>query len=73
MLSDQWSLRGHYLHAIEGESDSSWDLYAGASYAFSDRYALLFGYLHREVNYDAGDFVFDVEFSGPTLGFSFAF
>jgi hypothetical protein len=40
---------------------------------FSDLVLLVGGYRHQEVDYQAGDFLFDVEMSGPMLRLAYHF
>lgn len=49
-------------------SDITWDVFAGLGYQANDWFAPVIGYRHLEVDYDKGDFLFDVEMSGPLIG-----
>ena len=59
--------------AVAGDSDTSWDVYAGAGYEYSDSISLTLGYRHQEIEYENGDFLYDIRMSGPVTGLSFRF
>jgi hypothetical protein len=67
----KWSLP-YYLDIGTGDSDLTWQVIAGASYAFG-RGDLVLGYRHFE--YDGGpkELMENFSFSGPVLGFRFSF
>jgi hypothetical protein len=70
-FSNNWFVSGWAFGAVGGDSDSAYDLFGGLGYAFSDSHSLVAGYRHLEVDYENGDFLFDVEMAGPMLGFTF--
>jgi opacity protein-like surface antigen len=49
-------------------SDLTWDVMGGIGYAFSDSFSVVGGYRGLGVDYQSGDFVFDVVQHGPLLG-----
>lgn len=64
---------GWAVAAAGGESDSVFDVFGGVGYRFNDLFSLIVGYRHQSVDYDNGNFLFDVEFSCPIIGTSFRF
>lgn len=70
-VNDHWYLTGWSYAAVAGDSDSFWDVFGGAGYEYSDTFSLVVGYRHQEVDYEKGDFLFDVELSGPIVGLVF--
>ncbi|NQZ53990.1 MAG: hypothetical protein HRT93_07035 [Piscirickettsiaceae bacterium] len=72
-LNERWYLSGAGSFAVAGDSDRHWDVYGGLHYQYSDGISFLAGYRHQEVDYDDGDFLFDVEMSGPVLGLTVVF
>lgn len=72
-LDANWSLAGHVFSAVAGDSDSAWELYAGVGYELGERWSLVAGYRHKEVDYAKAGFVYDVEMSGPLLGAAYRF
>jgi hypothetical protein len=72
--SDRWSLFGALeLGGFGVGADSEWSVMAGATYDFSERVGLSFGWRHLEVDYSKTGVVFDVQQSGPFLGATFKF
>lgn len=67
-LNERWFLSGWGMLAVAGDSDSSWDLFGGVGYEFSDTLSLDIGYRHQVIDYENGDFLYDVELSGPIIG-----
>jgi len=61
------------VSAFAGDSNSAWDVLATVMCEYSDSISLSAGYRHQEVDYDHGDFLFDVEMSGPIIGASINF
>ena len=53
---------------IVAGSDLTWDTFAGLGYDATDWFSPVIGYRHLSVDYDKGDFLFDVEMSGPVIG-----
>jgi hypothetical protein len=72
-LDTRWYLSGWGVAAVAGDSDSVWDVYGGVGYEYSDSLLLSVGYRHQEVDYENGDFLFDIEMSGPMIGLNFRF
>jgi len=72
-LNENWYLSGWGVAAVAGDSDSSWDLFGGIGYEYSDSFSLTAGYRHQEVDYKNDGFLFDVEMSGPVIGLTFRF
>lgn len=54
-------------------SDFMWDLNIYFGYDWTNKIATTIGYRHLEVDYEDDEFVYDVEQSGPTLGFTWKF
>ncbi len=54
-------------------SDIDWDLFGGAGYEVNDRFSLVAGYRGAGVDYESGDFKFDIIQHGPILGGVFHF
>ena len=54
-------------------SDLTWDAFGGIGYRFNDTVSAIAGYRQLEVDYDSGDFSFDVEISGPVIGATIRF
>jgi hypothetical protein len=73
MINANWFATGWAVSAVAGDSDSAWDVFAGIGYAFNDARSLTIGYRHQEVDYQSGSFLYDVETSGPLLGYVFRF
>ena len=67
-LGQRWYLTGWAVSAVAGDSDSAWDVLATIGYEMGDDFMLTVGYRHQEVDYQDGDFLFDVEMSGPVIG-----
>jgi hypothetical protein len=65
---------GFYLTAMGNvggfgaASDITWDVFGGLGYQASDWFAPVIGYRHLAVDYEKGDFLYDVEMSGPLVG-----
>jgi hypothetical protein len=72
-LDKRWYLSGWVVAAVAGDSDSAWDVYGGVGYKYSDSFSLTVGYRHQEVDYEDGDFLYDIEMSGPAIGLNFLF
>jgi hypothetical protein len=72
-LNEQWFVSGMVNFAVLGDSDKYWDVFGGVNYQYSDDLSFLVGYRHQEVDYDDGDFLFDIEMSGPVVGLKVAF
>jgi len=72
-INDKWYVNGWGMAAVDGDSDSAWEVYGGVGYNYSDSTAIVGGYRHMELDYDKGSILFDVEFSGPAIGVTFLF
>ncbi|MCM8530872.1 MAG: hypothetical protein NE330_06910 [Lentisphaeraceae bacterium] len=68
VLSESLYLVGWAGASVGGESEQTYDLFGGFGYNFDDDYSLVAGYRHMSIDYEKGDFLFDVEVSGPMLG-----
>ena len=49
-------------------SDFTWDVFGGVGYELSDRWSLIAGYRGLGVDYESGDFKFDIVQHGPIFG-----
>jgi opacity protein-like surface antigen len=56
-----------------GSSDFTWQAIIGLQYRLSSHWQLTAGWRHFAVDYDKGDFLYDVKQSGPVLGARFEF
>jgi len=54
-------------------SDNTWQVLATLNYAFRKNMAVSAGYKYLHVDYDKDGYVFDVDMSGPVLGFTYRF
>ncbi len=71
-LSPRWSLTAYGdVGGFGVSSDLTYQALATASYDFNERWALSAGWRHYAVDYEDGDFVYDVSQSGPILGVTF--
>lgn len=67
-----WSIR-YYGDMGAGDCDFTWQVFSALAYSF-DRWDLALGYRHLEFEADDDDaLIQDLYFSGPILGFRFAF
>ena len=73
MINANWYISGWVVAAVAGDSDSVWDLSGNVGYAFSETKAVTVGYRYQKIDFEEGSFLFDVELSGPILGFIFNF
>ncbi len=71
-LGERWTLTG-YADIGAGGSDSTWQLAAGAEYAFSPRSSAKFGYRLIKVDYHRDDFLYDMSSGGLYAGVAFRF
>lgn len=67
-INDKLYLTSWAGFAVGGDSESTYDLFAGMGYNLGDGYSMVTGYRHMAIDYEKGDFLFDVEVSGPMLG-----
>jgi len=54
------------------ESDLTWQVVASAGYSITENVDLLLGYRHLDIDYEDGDFSYDVATSGLGVGVSVA-
>lgn len=75
VASDRWTMRGFAdVGGFDSSSDLSWQAYAGAAYALSDRWEAALGYRYLSVIYEAGDRAkLDIELHGPLVGIGYRF
>lgn len=66
-----WYVSGWAMAAVAGDSDSTYDIFGGLGYAFSDSRSMIIGYRRIDIDYENGDFLYDVTLSGPMAGFTF--
>lgn len=71
-VSERWSVTG-YADIGAGGSESSWQLAAGAEYAFSPGSSAKFGYRLLKVDYHRDDFLYDMSSGGFYAGVAFRF
>lgn len=74
-LSERWSLHGFAdVGGFDGSSDLNWQMFGGASYAFSERWGAIMGYRYLSVLYQASDRAkLDLDIQGPAFGVSYRF
>ena len=61
------------IGGFEVDSNFTWQLLAAAGYSVTKQVDLLLGYRHFEVDYEKGDFSYDMATSGFALGASLSF
>jgi hypothetical protein len=54
-------------------SNYEWDLFAGVGYRINERWGAFVGYRALKVDYEAGNFIYDVLQHGPVLGVNIRF
>jgi opacity protein-like surface antigen len=74
-LNDRWALAGFAdMGGFDGSSDTSWELYGGANYAFTERWQGTLGYryvsIQKEVTQKAA---LDISLQGPVFGITYRF
>jgi opacity protein-like surface antigen len=74
-LNDRWSLRGFADYGgFDGASDTSWEVYGGANYAFNEHWEGVLGYryvsIQKEVTERAS---LDINIQGPLFGITYRF
>lgn len=73
-LSDRWSVFATGIYGgFEVSSDEYWQALAGFSYRFTENAHLAIAYRVIATDYRDGDFIYDVESSGPNIGVVFSF
>jgi predicted porin len=70
-LAPNWYVSARVTTAIAGDSDSAYGLFGGIGYVFNKSLSTVAGYRYMKLDYENGDFLFDVEMSGPTVGLAF--
>ena len=62
---------------IGSAPDLTWNVWAGADYAFTDHLAVKIGYRIMDIDYSNGsgfdEFGFNAAFKGPFVGFTYRF
>jgi opacity protein-like surface antigen len=74
-LNDRWALAGFAdVGGFDGSRDTSWELYGGANYLFTDRWQGTIGYryvsIQKEVTQKAS---LDIDMQGPVFGITYKF
>jgi opacity protein-like surface antigen len=73
-LAKRWSLRLRGdIGGFGVSSDFTWQAFARVNYDISDRFSVVFGYRHLDVDFEDDGFTYDVATSGPALGVSLRF
>jgi opacity protein-like surface antigen len=73
-LSERWTVSGFAdVGGFDGSSDLSWEVYGGANYAFTERWAGTVGYRYMSILYEAEKATLDIEVLGPVLGVTYKF
>jgi hypothetical protein len=76
-INDKWSFGGKVDAAVGGDSDSALYFQAVLLRHFGERMHLDFGYRYYSVDYESGSgltrFKWDVDHSGPVIGYSWTF
>ncbi|SDW05040.1 hypothetical protein SAMN05444336_10117 [Albimonas donghaensis] len=73
-LTEDWGLRGSASAGGFGiGSEMTWDLYAGVTYAFSERWVGEAGYRFLAIDYQAKRVDLDVDIHGPVIGLTMRF
>jgi hypothetical protein len=70
-MGASWYASGWAMTGVTGDSDTMHDLFGGLGYEFGTARSLIAGYRYIKVDYENGDFLYDVELSGPMAGFTF--
>lgn len=71
-LGERWALTA-YADIGKGGSDLTWQVMAGADYAITKDLAAKLGYRYFKVEYDKGDFLYDMASAGAYLGLALRF
>lgn len=73
-LNEKWTLGGiAELGGFGAGSDVTWQLYAGAEYAISERFTTNVGYRYLGVRYSVGPADLKLDMYGPLLGMTYRF
>lgn len=72
MLSDKWYVPYHFDIGT-GNSDLTWQAFAGVGYRFNSWGTVVLAYRHLEYDQGKNDLLQNVSFSGPALGLNFHF
>jgi len=70
-LATNWYASARVTTAIAGDSDTAYGLFGGIGYVFNKSLSTVVGYRYMKLDYEKGDFLFDVEMKGPTAGLAF--
>ncbi len=70
-LATNWYASARMTTAIAGGSDTAYGLYGGVGYVFNKSLSTVVGYRYMKLDYENGDFLFDVEMAGPSVGLAF--
>jgi opacity protein-like surface antigen len=71
-LGERWTLTG-YADMGAGGADLTWQLMAGVDYALSRDATARLGYRYFKVEYDKGEFLYDMATAGFYLGVGIRF
>ena len=74
-LDPHWSLHGFAdIGGFDGSNDTSWEVYGGANYAFSDRWAGTLGYRYVSIQKSVSQrAALDISIQGPLFGITYKF
>ena len=74
-LNDRWSLHGFADYGgFDGSNDTSWEVYGGANYAFSDHWAGTLGYRYVSIQKKVTERAsLDIDIQGPLFGITYRF
>jgi opacity protein-like surface antigen len=74
-LSERWSISGFAdVGGFDSGSDLSWEVYGGANYAFTERWAGIIGYRYVSIEKEVTDrAALDIDIQGPLFGITYKF
>lgn len=73
-ITDKLSVMGHAdIGGFGVGSELTWSVLGTVNYVFNDNWSVSAGYKYLSVDYDDDGYVFDVDMSGPVLGFTYRF
>ena len=73
-LSERWTLSGFAdVGGFGVGSELTWEAYAGANYAFNDRFSGVLGYRYMSIDYEGDSLTMDINLYGPLLGIQYRF
>lgn len=73
-FNEKWNL--HLTGQVGGfgvASDSTWMAMGGVGYTINDCWRAILGYRHQYIDYEKGDFLYDINVGGPMLGVVYEF